>query len=231
MTTRGAVDLITISREYGAGGSELAALLGERLGWAVLDHALVERVADRLRLDARTVRTLDEHPPSLFARIASALLMSRTDVPLAVDTDEYLSPDAVAEASRAAIVEAASTPPLIIVGHGGQSIFQDRPGTLHLRLGAPLQPRVERICRRQPCNPEKATAEVHRMDADRAAYVRRYHQRDWRDPLLYDLEINTGRVTIEEAAEIVVGLIASRAAANAAPTSAQAGAAEPRSGS
>lgn len=212
---REAIDVITISREFGAGGSELATALGRRLGWPVLDHLLVERVADRLRLDPRTVEQMDEHPPTLFSRIAAALLIAPIESPMLIDTTEIMSPDAVAEAVTGAIRDAVSHPPVIIVGHGAQLLLAHRPRTLHLRLVAHADARIQRICRRGGCDERTALTDIHRVDDARAAYIRRYQHRDVRDPLLYDLVINTGRIPIDEA----VGLVSAALRGNAADTS------------
>ena len=210
---REAIDVITISREFGAGGSDLATALGERLGWPILDHALVDRVADRLRLDPRTVEQMDEHPPTLFSRVAAALLIAPVESPMMLDTTEIMSPDAVAEAATAAIHEAANDPPVIVVGHGAQLILATRRGTLHLRLVAHPDARIKRICRRGGCDERTANADIHKVDDARVAYVRRYQHHDVRDPLLYDLVINTSRVTIDQAAELVVAAVREGAAA------------------
>ena len=211
---REAIDVITISREFGAGGSDLATALGERLGWRVLDHVLVERVADRLRLDPRTVEQMDEHPPTLFSRVAAALLIAPVESPMMLDTSEIMSPDAVAEAATAAIREATNDPPVIIVGHGAQLILANHPRTLHLRLVAHPDARIQRICRRGGCDERTALADIHRVDDARVAYVRRYQHHDVRDPLLYDLVINTSRVRIEEAADLVMAVVRDGATAH-----------------
>ncbi len=205
------IDLITVSREFGAGGSELARIMGYELQWPVLDRDLVHRVAERLRLEPHHVEAVDEQPPGLLTRlIASALLMAPPELPTEMQTDR-LHPDSVAAAARAAILAAADSPPLIVVGHASQCLFRHRPGTLHIRLVAPLALRLQRVCTRMPCESPRAVAETRRMDQARAAYVRRHHQTDWRDPLLYDMQFNTGRVSIEDAARMVVQAVTARA--------------------
>jgi cytidylate kinase len=205
------IDLITVSREFGAGGSELARFVGGELQWPVLDRDLVHRVAERLRLEPHHVEAVDEQPPGLLTRlIASALLMAPPELPTEMQTDR-LHPDSVAAAARAAILAAAESPPLIVVGHASQCLFRHRPGTLHIRLVAPLAVRLRRVCTRVPCDSARAVAETRRMDQARAAYVRRHHATDWRDPLLYDMEFNTGRISIEEAARMVVQVVNARA--------------------
>ena len=201
-------DVITIAREYGAGGSELARALADRLGWAVLDQDLPRRVAERLRLEPQVVEAMDEHPPSLLARFTSAMLVCPPESPLFVDTSVMLSPDVVAEAVRAEVRAAAASPPAIVVGHGGMCILRDRPGTLHLRLVAPIADRVRRIAARDGLDPRTVPAILRRMDDDRNAYIRRYHQTDWRDPLHYDLVVNTARVPVAELTELLVDRVA-----------------------
>jgi cytidylate kinase len=209
--------MVTISREFGAGGSELARALGARLHWPVLDRDLVHMVAARLHLEPRHIEPLDEQCPSLFARlVSSAVLMTPPELPVDVDTTAVLNPDAVAEAARAAMLAAAQRPPVIIVGHGAQALFRGRSGTLHVRLVAPLTCRLDRVCGREGCDRPAAAAIARRMDDVRRAYVRRYYHADVRDPLLYDLQFNTGHVPLEEIADFVASLIAARKGKEAA---------------
>src|SRR3982751_6828081 len=72
----GPIRLITISREYGAGGSELGALLGESLGWPVLDHELVRQLAARLSCEEGEVVAMDEHAPSFLERLAAVAVVT-----------------------------------------------------------------------------------------------------------------------------------------------------------
>lgn len=197
------IDLITVSREFGAGGSDFAHELGERLDWPVLDQDIIRRVAERLNLKVGTVERLDEHPPSWLARVTSALLIAPPEMPVGIDTAHMLHMDSVAETAQKVLVEAAENPPLIIVGHAGQNIFAERAGALHVRLIAPLESRVDRLVERFGWDRDTAIERANHIDADRAAYAQRYYHREWRDPLLYHVVIDTGRVSIHEAATMI----------------------------
>jgi cytidylate kinase len=201
------VDLVTVSREFGAGGSDFARALASRLGWTLLDDELVQRVADRLHLHCGAVAQRDEQPPGWFARIASTLLIAPPESPTQFDVTDVLSPDCIAQAAHAAMIEAAAHGPVVIVGHGAQCIFFDRPGTLSVRLIGSLESRVARIVRRGGGSEREATAEAHRVDSQREAYVQRYYHRHWADPLLFDAQFNTGRIDVEEAVTLVVSLV------------------------
>jgi len=197
------IDLITVSREFGAGGSDFAVELGNRLGWPVLDQDIIRRVAQRLKLQVKAVERLDEHPPNWLARVTSALLIAPPEMPVGIDTPHMLHMDSVAEAAQSVIVEAAQNPPLIIVGHSGQNIFATRRGALHVRLVAPLESRVERLRARFGWDHDTAVDRARHIDADRAAYAQRYYHREWGDPLLYHVVIDTGRVSIAEAVKMI----------------------------
>src|SRR3954469_7000559 len=123
------LQLITISPEYGAGGSELGVLLGKELGWRVLDHELVRQLAARLRCEEGEVVAMDEHAPSFLERLAAAAVVTAPES-RAHSTPWATDPDCIAAAAREVLLEAASTLPLIVVGHGGNCLFRARPDVL-----------------------------------------------------------------------------------------------------
>jgi cytidylate kinase len=207
---RAPVQLITLSREYGAGGSELGVLLGRRLGWPVIDHELVRQLAARLRCDEGDVVAMAEHAPSLFERLASAATVTAPESRVH-STPWTTDPDCVAAAAREVLLEAAEHPPVIIVGHGGNCLFRGRGDGLRIRVVAPFELRVQRVARRTGVTPHKAAADVRRRDADRQHYLQRYYKSDTNDPCGYDIQINTGTVSLDAAAELVLQLIGSDA--------------------
>lgn len=203
----GPVHIVTVTREFGAGGGEFARGLGTRLAWPVLDHDIVHRVATRLRLDDAEVEPFDEHPPSLLARIASVLVVPQPELYEFPPPEGVPSHDAVAAAAARAIREAGAAPPLVVVGHGAQCIFAGRADALHVFLRAPVATRVRRIADRLHVPLEAAPTVVRHADHERGEFVRRYFHADWRDGALYDLQFNTGRVPVAEAVAMVERLV------------------------
>lgn len=208
------IDLVTVSREYGAGGSDFAKKLGEQLGWPVLDFEIIGLVAERLNLQEGVVRRRDEQPPGWLDRIASTLLIAPPEAPTHVETSGVMTPDSIAMAAQAVIAETAESPPVIIVGHGAQYMFRDRPGTVQIRLTGTIESRARRIVARDGGSEAQATASAHRIDAQRHAYVQRYYHHLWTDPAMFDAQFNTSRVTIDEAVRLVAALIESRGGAD-----------------
>ncbi len=200
------IELITVSRQFGALGSDLARKLGERLGWPVLDDEVTCRCAKRLNLETSAVERMREHSPTLLARLSAALLVAPPEAP-GFDSTHLLHVDAIAEAAMESIQEAVRSLPLIVVGFGTQCMFAGRSDALHVRLVAPLPTRIERLRARFGWDAATAAARARRMDEDRRRYVQRYFHRDVHDPLLYDVQINTGRTTLDEAAALVEQLV------------------------
>lgn len=200
------IRLITVSREYGAGGSDLAALLGERLGWRVLDHELIHQLALRLECEDADIEALSEHPPSFLDRLAASAVVTAPEsafhtAPWSTDADR------LAAVTREVLLEAAGQPPLIVVGHGANCLFRDRADVLRVRVTAPFDVRVRRVLERTGVPPAQAAAAVRHRDADRQHFLQRYYHTSVTDSCAYDLQINTGTVPLSAAAALVLALV------------------------
>jgi cytidylate kinase-like protein len=202
----GPVQLITISREYGAGGSELGVLLGTELGWPVLDHELIRQLAARLSCEEGEVKAMDEHAPSFLERLASVAVVTAPESRMH-SKPWTTDPDCVAAAAREVLLEAARNLPLIVVGHGGNCLFRNRTDVLRVRVTAPFDVRVKRVAQRSGVSAIPAAADVRRRDSDRQHYLQRYYNSNLNDPCEYDLQINTGAVPLEMAAQLVLALL------------------------
>ena len=201
------IRIITLSREYGAGGSELGVLLGKELGWPVLDRDLAHRLAERLRCASDDVLANEERAPSFLERIAAAFTVVPSDAPILPDLNQSPDPDTLVEATRAVLREAVRTPPLVVIGHGGNCLLHDRRDVLRLRVTAPYPVRVKRVAQRTGQPEHEAAADVRHRDADRRHYLDRYYRKDTNDPCLYDLQINSATIPLETAARMVMLLV------------------------
>jgi cytidylate kinase len=206
-TKREPIRLLTLSREYGAGGSELGVLLGERLGWPVLGAELARRIAERLRCTAADVEAVAEHAPTFLERLAAMFTVVPSDAPILPEPLAGPDPDRLVDATRAVLREAVHSLPLIVIGHGANCLFHGRPDLLRVRVTAPFEVRLRRVAARTGAAPEAAVADVRKRDNDRRHYLERYYRAGVNDPNLYDIQINTGTVSLEGAAELVLALM------------------------
>jgi hypothetical protein len=189
---------IVISRQTGAGGAELAALLGQQFGWPVLDKQLLDRMADRFHVDHGVLELLDENKSSALYEVLGHFFDHR-----------LISQNAYVSYLRRIVISVAAAGPAVFVGHGAH-FFLPRPRGLAVRVVADERDRRERMVRKYGVSKLKAkqiVAETHRQ---RAAFIRSYFHRNVEDPSNYDLVLNTSRLNVEEAAEMVAAAFRTR---------------------
>lgn len=200
------MSVITISRQYGSGGSDVARLVAERLGWSLIDNDFVERVAERAGVTAEEVQRQEERVPSLVERLARALAISAPEMFAA--TAEPAPPlppeDRIVKMTEAVIAEVAGHDHAVLVGRGAQAYLAERENTLHVYIVAPRDVKIDTAMRRLQV--DRKTAEKVTDDADhgRRRYVHTYYGREWDAAAGYDLVINTGKFAYEQAADLIV---------------------------
>ena len=197
--------IITISRQYGAGGSEVARRVAERLGWRVADNEFIERVAVRAGLTPEEVTQREERAPGFLDRLAWALTTASAEMTLASGgaLAELEEPQLV-RVTESVVAEIAREGRVVLVGRGAAAVLASQERTIHVQVVAPVPIRVQRIAGRLGVSLDEAKRKLHETDARRARYHREYYGRDWADPVNYHFVINTGFLGIEGTADIVV---------------------------
>ena len=198
------MSVVTISRLYGSGGSEVAALVAKDLGWSLLDNAIVDAVAARLGIAPSEVAAREERVPSLVQRIVETM---------ALGSHEWLSPLAQAkqeptdeqlvEVAHHIVDEAIARGPLVLVGRGAQSILADRSDALHAFCYAPRGALIARSMERDRLDEHAAAKLVDDTNNRREQWVRKHWGRSWRDHSNYHLSVNTDWLGIQGAAELI----------------------------
>jgi len=196
--------VLTVSRQFGSGGSEVAAVVAKRLGWSLLDNEVVDAVAARLGMSTAEVQAREERVPSLVQRLASAMTMGSQEwmTPIAAakrPTDEQLL-----DVTRHIIQEAIARGPVVVVGRGAPAMLAERADALHVFCYAPRKALVARTMKREGLSAEEATRLVDDTNREREQWVRMHWERDWRAHDNYDLSVNTERLGIEGAADLVL---------------------------
>ena len=197
--------IITISRQFGAGGAEVAKRVADRLQWRVADNEFVERVAARAGLTPDEVAVREERVPNFLERLAWALASASAE--LAVPTGatmEGLSEPLMVRVTESVVGEIAREGRVVLVGRGAAAILGERERTLHVQVVAPLGVRIERIAGRLEVPLDEAKKRVNESDARRSKYHKEYYGRDWADPVNYHMVINTGYLGLDGTADLVV---------------------------
>lgn len=213
-----AMRAITISREYGSGGGEVARRLAERLGWKLIDHEVVVEVAKALGVSEAEAEAHDEHAYNAVDRVLyglSALSFSvgSSTAPVSLRTDS----DLYEKARRSVVERATKAGNVVIVGRGSQVLLAGRRDVLHVRTVAPLPRRVDYVVRREGLNPVAARARILAKDRERVRFLQNEHGSDPSDPCLYDLVVNTGDVGVDGTVDLVLLALERKGASLIAP--------------
>jgi cytidylate kinase len=179
------VPVVTISRQIGSLGCQVARLAAEALGYRLFWREVINEAARSCGAPDAALADIDELG---LLGVKTSLKANRAYV----KEVEQVIKDLAAEGD------------VVIVGRGGQATLRGRPDVLHVRLIAPADLRAERLRRRHQISLESAQAQVEARDHYRRNYLKRFYHIDWDDPELYDLILNTARFSPEEAAQHIV---------------------------
>jgi chloramphenicol 3-O-phosphotransferase len=201
--------VICISPTEGGAGHEVAALVGERLGFRLVDEAIVARAAQQAGVEADLVADVEARK-SLLHRLLEDLGSSSGVSTLAVGggfvppVDDKPTSDELRALIREAIDETASQGDAVIVAHAASFALGERPDVLRVLVTASPQTCSRRVAAIRGCSQEEAAAAVRSSDAARASYLQRFYGVSAERPSHYDLVVNTDRLTPEQAAALVV---------------------------
>jgi len=180
--------IITISREMGSGGIPIAIMAAEKLGYTLIDGDKLRELAPEYGLSQEALEKADEKPPAFVEALDQQL-----------ETDQRLI--------ELIVLEYALKGNVIIYGRGGQDLLTGISSVLRVRIIAPFEERVERWAEREWLDPDLARILVRKSDQQRAGFIKYYFDRDWEDPLHYDLTINTSRLSEESAVQLIANAI------------------------
>jgi cytidylate kinase len=183
---------ITISREAGALGNSVAAEVGRRLGWPVYDREILDKIAEELRRPPSRLEAVDERPASWLEECLSAL-----------GDQHHVSPDTYFKYLNGVVRGLGVVGHCLIVGRGANFILPAQT-TLRVRLVALPEDRARVVAQRLGLPAGEAAAWVVSTERQRRAFIKRYFRQDPTVPHHYDLVLNTSRLAVDEAADVII---------------------------
>jgi cytidylate kinase len=184
------VRVITIEREYGSGGADIARRLSERLGWKLWDQLLTNEVARLMECDCKVVEQHEEKKDPLFYRLAKAFLRGSYEGSLNAPRLNLADTDCIREFSEKVVKQAAGQGSCVIVGRGSPFYLSNRPDTYNVFVYAPFEEKVLRL-EAGGKSREEAIELAETVDLDRAAFVKRYFGVDWPGRHHFHMMINS----------------------------------------
>jgi cytidylate kinase len=184
------IRLVTIEREYGSGGAEIAAKVAQRLNWKLWDQALTDEIARLLDCPSRTVEEHSERVDSLQYRLFKAFMRGSFEGSLNAPRMKMVDAECIREIAQRVVLAAAEEGHAVIVGRGSAYHLRDRPDALHVFVYAPFEEKVRRL-RARGKTEAKAIELAETVDRDRAEYIKKSFDVDWPARQFFELMINT----------------------------------------
>jgi cytidylate kinase len=203
--------VITISRELGSEGDQIADLLCETLGFCRVDKTLLLQLAEESGVDVESVLTAEKdfvRKPRLVSSDMTSLYRKQ---PTAFGKTSAVDEQTYAQVLKETLERYAAEGQAVIVGRGGQMVLRDWPTALHVHLFAPVDVRAKRLMARLDISDSQARARIKRSDEEKRQYIRYMHgNANWKNLQYYHLALDTGAIEPQAAARIIIEAAESR---------------------
>lgn len=201
--------VITISRQFGAGGKTLGKMLADELGYTFADADIVQQLAREANVSTNWVESFEKEAGSKLSRMISSMVSQRWLDRVLANERGYLDEKIYLDYLVLIIARMADEGDVIILGRGSQYILKDHPDTHHVLLIDDLENRINFMVEHYKYSPRKARQAVAFEDSRRLSLYKRLGKKDYDSPSLYHMVLNMGRLTLDKAVEMIKTLIVS----------------------
>jgi hypothetical protein len=184
------IKIVTVEREYGSGGGEIAHLLSERLGWKLWDQCLTEEIARLAECPKAVVEVREEKTDPLYYRLFKSFLRGSFEGSINAHKLKLVDSESIMRITERVVTKVAGMGECIIVGRGSQHFLASRQDTLRVFLYAPREDKVRRLMG-QGKSEREAYELVDTIDRDRIVYVQKYFNVEWPSRAVYHIMLNT----------------------------------------
>src|ERR1700740_3033469 len=169
------IKIVTIEREYGCGGGEIAQLVATQLGWKLWDQLLTEEIARLANCPKAVVEVREERTDPLYYRLFKSFLRGSYEGSINAHKLKLVDSECILKFTQQVVQQAAETGNSVIVGRGAQQFLKDRQDTFRVFLYAPREDKVRRLLARGK-NEQEAEELVGSGDSGPAAFISKYFQ-------------------------------------------------------
>ena len=184
------IKIVTIEREYGCGGGEIAARLANRLGWKLWDQILTEEIARLARCPKAIVEGREERCDPLYYRLFKSFLRGSYEGSLNAHKLNVVDSESILKLTERVVLHAAQKGQGVLVGRGSQHFLANREDTLRLFLYAPRENKVQRLIARGKSHRD-AEELADTVDRERQEFIKKYFHVEWPNREIYHAMINT----------------------------------------
>ena len=200
--------IITISRQFGAGGRTLGNRVAERLGYAFVDEEIIQMVAKRAKVSPNWVESIEKEAGGRLLKYITKMI-PKSFIDLILDDQRgYIDEEIYVDLLHQIINRLADEGNTVIIGRGSQYILRDRENVYHILLVAQKEDRIKFMEDHYDLSPKEAALVVSRQDKRRTNLYRKFGKEDYDQPHLYDLVINCSKQDLKKVTDLVCKLVA-----------------------
>ena len=199
--------VITISRQFGAGGRTLGGKLSQKLGYPLYDNEIIQLVAKKAKVSQKWAEAVEKGEGGQLQQFVSGLVPKRLIDRILLDMKGYMDEEIFVDLLNKIIVNIADQGNCVILGRGGQYVLQSYKGACHVLLIAELKDRIKFMEDNYDLLPTQARIAVENEDKRRVSLYRKFGREDYDQPDLYHIVVNMSKISMEKAIELIVNWV------------------------
>jgi cytidylate kinase len=199
--------VITISRQFGAGGKTIGRKVADALGYTFADESIVQKIAELAKVSPGWVESVEKEAGGRLSRLVTKMVSKPLVDRILKDERGYIDEEIYIDYLVILISQIADEGNAVILGRGSQYILNDLPDSYHILLINNFENRVRFMVERYDLSQQKATKVVRFEDKRRMSLYRKIGKQDYDQPELYHLVINMARVDLDSAFDLITQLV------------------------
>lgn len=198
--------VITISRQFGAGGKTIGSIVAEALGYNLYDDEIIQEVAEKAKVSKHWVESVEEEAGGKFQRFISGIVPKNLIERILDSEGGYIDEEIYIELLYKVITRIADEGNAVIIGRGGQYILEDFENTYHVLLIADKPDRIKFMETHYELSPGEALKIVTANEKRRANLYRKFGKEGYDNHVHYNMVINTSELPIQKASNLICKL-------------------------
>lgn len=195
--------IITISRQFGAGGRTLGRMIAKKLNYLYLDETIIEKIAQKAQVSKNSVKSIERTAGGKLSKFFSIMLNQDYMNRLLGEDKGYIDEEVYFKILNEIIKELAAENNVIIMGRGGQYILSDNKDAIHVYLVSDMEHKIEFMQRFYEVDKTKAKRMITQGEKMRTSFYSKFGKKDYDNPLLYDLVLNRSRLSIDASVDLI----------------------------
>lgn len=202
--------VITISRQFGAGGKTVGKMVADKLGYTFADDDIIQMVAEAANVSPHWVESIEKEAGGKLSRVVSSMVSKRLVDRILKDERGYMDERLYLDYLVVIIAQIAEEGNAVILGRGSQYILHDHPDAYHVLLVSDLKNRVKFMTEHYDFSQSQAAQIVNREDKRQLNLYRKIGKTDYDNPALYHLVVNMAKMDLQTAVRLILNLVPSK---------------------